>query len=237
MNKFLILLAVVLPFCFGAQILERYPSGQDDYVGGNAQFYEDFHTIVKEKNMQPCINKDEVYLFRIVVYPDSTIKYVKDEDPTYAEKNKCTFDLARNVAKYMKGWKPATENGKKVAALTSFWVIPDDLFDHYKKGYDASNLFTAAEFKGGLNEFRRKVVNKINLSGFSANQKFSLLVTFVVNPDGKMEDVTLVESTSNEEFNQTILAAIRSIKEPWIPAKIRNKPVRYHYKLPLAFQF
>lgn len=49
MNKFLILLAVVLPFCFGAQILERYPSGQDDYVGGNAQFYEDFHTIVKEK--------------------------------------------------------------------------------------------------------------------------------------------------------------------------------------------
>ncbi len=227
----------VFPSLFQTQILERYPQGQTDYVGGNAQFFKDFHKIVTEKKMQPCENKDEYYNFRIVVYPDATIKYVKDEDPAMAEKNKCAFDLTRNVAKYMKGWNPATENGQKVAALTSFWIFPDDLFENYKEGYDSSELISSAEFKGGFNELRKKIANRIDLNGFNANGRFTLVATFVVNTEGKIEDVKLAESTPNEDFNRMIISAIKSIKDPWVPAKHRNITLRSHYKLPLAFQF
>lgn len=187
--------------------------------------------------MQPCANKGEAYNFRIVVYPDATVKYVKDKDPVQAEQNKCAFELSKNVAKYMKGWNPAKENGQKVAALTSFWVVPDHLFENYKEGYDAMKVMTSAEFKGGLIEFRKKIANRIDLSSFSASEKFTLVVRFAIATNGNIEDIPLKESTPNKQFNKMVLSAIQSIKTPWTPAKIGNYPVRSHYQVPLTFHF
>ena len=76
----LLLLLIIFSQSINAQVLERYPKGQDFYKGGTQKFYSDIHKILLEKNIQPCENKNEVYDVKFVVYPDSTIKIVKDFD-------------------------------------------------------------------------------------------------------------------------------------------------------------
>ena len=42
------------------QVLPNYPEGQEFYKGGYMKFYEDAHDFVKNNNIQPCENPDEV---------------------------------------------------------------------------------------------------------------------------------------------------------------------------------
>lgn len=121
--------------------------------------------------------------------------------------------------------------------MTAFWIFPDDLFENYKEGYDASNLLTNATFKRGLNEFRKEVAGNVDLSRFNASQPFRLVVSFVVNAEGRLEEVNLVESTPNAAFNRMVLSAVKSVKRKWTPAYVRGVPVKSRYKLPLVFNF
>ena len=165
--KYLLFLSLFLySTAFSQDIYEQYPAGQTDYVGGNVQFYKDFHQVLIDKKMQPCENKNEAFSFRIVVYPDKKIKYVKSEDSESLEKNKCAFELTKEVAKYLTGWNPALVDGNKVAAVTSFWIIPHELFQELPQGYDPINDMEMATYEGGINNFRKKVFQSIDLSRF-----------------------------------------------------------------------
>ena len=87
-------------------IYENYPKGQSDYNGGNIQFYKELHQLILDKKIQPCENKNELYNVKFVVYPDATIKFVKEENPEKAEKNKCAFDLTRRLLNILMGGNP-----------------------------------------------------------------------------------------------------------------------------------
>ena len=230
------LFSILASGLFNAQILEYYPKGQDDYKGGNVQFYKDFHKILVEKNLKPCDNNKESYSFQVVVYPDDTIKYVKEENEEYLSKNKCAYDLSREVAKYLKGWKSAEVDGKKVAARTSFWIIPDELFRELKEGYDPVKDYKMPEYEGGINNFRQKVANSIDLSRFKLNGMLKVQVIFVVNLDGKISEVQLDESSGLKEFDDMIIKSISKIKNKWTPGSIHEIPVRSRFRLPLAFR-
>ena len=236
MKNIAFLLLIFNSICSFAQIYEKYPEKQDDYYGGNVGFYKDFHNVLMERKMKPCENKNEFYSLKIVVYPDKTIKYVKDEDSVNVANNKCTFDLARGVIKYMNRWKPAVVEGKEVSAITSFMIIPDDLFNNYKEGYDAMNTLKMPEYEGGINNFRKKVFQTIDLSRFKYDQEFRLTVTFVIDKEGKMTDVRLVQSSGLKEFDDMIVKNISRIKNKWTPAKIHDNPVIYKFNLPLTFR-
>lgn len=232
--KYLFAFLFVFPSLFQTQILERYPQGQTDYVGGNIQFYKDFRKVIIEKNLQPCENKNENINFTIVIYPDRKIKYVKNEDSNW-EENKCAFDLSKEVAKYLTGWNPAVVDGKKVAAVTSFWIIPRDLFQELKENYNPVNEMEIANYEGGIDKFRKKVFQSMDLKRFTLNGKFKLLVTFVIEQDGKMSNIKLVESTGSKDFDDMVISGNASIKNKWIPASISGLPIRSRFKLPLAF--
>ena len=220
---------------FSQDIYERYPDNQTDYVGGNVQFYKDFHQVLIDKKMQPCENKNEAFSFRIVVYPDKKIKYVKSEDAESLEKNKCAFELTKEVAKYLTGWNPAVVDGNKVAALTSFWIIPHELFQDLKEGYDPVNDMEMATYEGGINNFRKKVFQSIDLSRFTFTGTFRLTVTFIVETDGKISNVKLAESSGLKAFDDMVVKSISQIRNKWTPGNIHGIPVRYRFKLPLAF--
>ena len=198
------LFSILASGLFNAQILEYYPKGQQDYEGGNIQFYKDFHQILIDKKLKPCENKKEMYSFKVVVYPEKTIKFVKEEDEEFLNKNKCAYDLSREVAKYLKGWKPAVVDGKKVAAMTNFWIIPDELFLKQKEGYDPAEDFILPNYKGGINNFRKKVVSSIDLSRFKLDGVLKLQVKFIINQDGTMSDVQLEESSGLKEFDDMV---------------------------------
>ena len=232
---FIFILFILYSNSFAQDIYEQYPAGQTDYIGGNVQFYKDFHQVLIDKKMQPCENKNEAFSFRIVVYPDKKIKYVKSEDSESLEKNKCAFELTKEVAKYLTGWNPAIVDGNKVAAVTSFWIIPHELFQELPQGYDPINDMEMATYEGGINNFRKKVFQSIDLSRFTFTGTFRLEVTFIVETDGKMSDVQLAQSTGLKAFDDMVIKSISQIRNKWTPGSIHGIPVRYRFRLPLAF--
>ena len=233
---FICILFILYSNSFAQDIYEQYPAGQTDYIGGNVQFYKDFHQVLKDKKLQPCENKKEAFSFRIVVYPDKKIKYVKSEDAESLEKNKCAFELTKEVAKYLTGWNPAIVDGNKVAAVTSFWIIPHELFQELPQGYDPINDMEMATYEGGINNFRKKVFQSIDLSRFTFTGTFRLEVTFIVETDGKMSDVQLAQSTGLKAFDDMVIKSISQIRNKWTPGNIHGIPVRYRFRLPLAFK-
>lgn len=234
-NQFIFFMAL-LGWCTAtqAQILETYPEGQESYKGGNIQFYKDFNRILKEQNAQPCSDTKEYHVFKVVVYPDSTIKYLKvDED--IANKQKCAIELSRQTAKYMKGWKPAEVNGEKGAAVARFWIIPHELFGDLPKNYDPEAHLKIASFDGGMNNFRALVVRNIDLTRFKFDSTVRLEVVFVIDREGNITELELAQSSGLKEFDDMVLAGISRIRKKWKPAHISNIPVPFKFRLPLVF--
>ena len=130
--KKLYFLLFLLPYLFSAQILEHYPAYQIPYIGGYEAYYKDFHEIVTEKNFQPCENKSEFYQLKLLINADKTVSFIKDHNAQNIENNKCAYDLAREVAQSQKAWNAATVDGFPKAAVASFLIFPDDLFQNYK---------------------------------------------------------------------------------------------------------
>lgn len=219
---------------FSQEIHEFYPPNQTDYIGGNIQFYKDFHQVLVDRKLEPCSNKEENLSFGIVIYPDNSIKYIKGKDPDEA-KYKCTFELTKEVLKYLDGWNPAEIDNKKVAAATSFLIIPNDLFSPLPDQYDTVGKMEMATYEGGINAFRKKVFQSIDLSRFKFDSTFRLEVTFIIERDGSMSNVELAQSTGLAEFDTMVVNSISKIKNKWTPGKINQVPVRYRFRLPLAF--
>lgn len=219
---------------FSQTIHEKYPDNQTDYIGGNVQFYKDFQQVLKDKNLEPCADKAENLHFRLVVYPDKSIKYVKSEDPT-VETYKCTFELSKQVVKYLKGWNPAEVNGEKVAAATTFLIIPSELFGEIKEGYDPINDLEMAMYEGGIQKFRKKVFQGIDISGYNFTGTFRMEATFYIERDGSMSNIELPQSSGLKVFDDMIITSLSKIKNKWKPGTIHGIPVRYKFRLPIAF--
>lgn len=234
----LFILLLICTSLFSQEILLKYPDGQTPYKGGYVQFYKDFNKILTEKNLKPCENKNEYYHFGILINKDNTINFVAENENFDEKYSKCTKELSREVAKHLKGWNAATQNGVNVRAVSYFLIMPDQLFGVLKENYGEEKDWkeTMAEFPGGINEFRKKVVNNIDLSRFNYDKGFRLEVTFVVERDGSVLDAKLSQSSGLKQFDDMILQSISRIKKKWKPATINNIPVRYLFRMPFAFQ-
>lgn len=225
-----------------SQNISYFPKEQEPYEGGPVQFYKDFHQVLLDKGLRPCEDKNEFLVLKLVVYEDASVKYVKDElNPELNIKSKCAFELSLEVLRYMDKWKPAVFENIKKPAITEFIIFPDALFDKYKQGYLPENYTKIVAFgekggmPGGVNAFRAEVSKNIDLSGFVWDKAFQLVVTFVINREGKLIDLQLVESSGNSEFDERILDGIKRIRKRWTPARINNEPVNYRFRLPLSF--
>lgn len=223
-------------FTFSQEILEKYPEGQDDYIGGNVQFYKDFHKIVMDKNLQPCENQNEYYNFQVLIAGNAKIKFIKESNLSLLEENKCVYELSREVAKYMTGWKAATVAGKSVDAVASYIIIPSQLFSTFKENYDPKQGFTPAIYGSGINEFRTKVSRNVNLSGFNYDAEFKLVVTFLVNSEGNISDLKLQQSSGLQEFDERVLKGVKLAKNKWTPAKVYGFPISSRMRMPLNFK-
>lgn len=237
---FFLSLAVLSLNIFGqtaASNLYYYPHDQQPYQGGDVQFYRDFHQILVENNIKPCENKDEIYYLRVLINEDASVKYVKDDtNKELAEKNKCTYDLGYQVIKHMDKWNPATIDGVKKQAVAGFIIKPNDLFGNDEENYAPKEEPALFENRSdGINRFRSEVVKKIDLNGFQWKEGFKLVMMFVIDTDGTISDIKFEQSSGVPEFDARIVKGIKSIKKKWKPATIGGIPVKYRFRLPLAF--
>lgn len=235
-----LILIVVFLFHFSVansqtEILQKYPENQTPYEGGYVGYYKDFHDIIIEKKLHPCSNKQEIYQFSVLIKPDSSIQFIRDLNPKVVEANKCAYNLAREVAKYQKGWKPASVDGNNQSAVARFIIFPDDFFNNYREGYYP--LFNGPIYnnygKDHLDHFRKELVARLDLRRFSWNDIFTVETEFTINKEGKLEDIILTKKTGLDEFDRMILLTFKGMKKKWTPATINGQPIDFRFRLTL----
>ena len=233
------LLLFILIFKFVAaqsqEVLNRYPDYQVPYIGGYEAYYKDFHDIIIEQKLQPCPNKEEIYQFSVLVQADASIQFIRDFNTKIVESNKCAYNLARTVAKFQKGWKPAVVKNVKTSAVARFIIFPDDFLSNYREGYYPAfqlPIYNNYE-KDHINRFREELVSRLDLRRFSWNDIFTIESEFVITKEGKLEDAILTKKTGLEEFDRMIIHTFKGMKKKWKPATINGQPVDFRFRLML----
>ncbi|MDP2452825.1 MULTISPECIES: energy transducer TonB [unclassified Kaistella] len=233
--RIFIFLFLILASFSNAQILEHYPKNQVPYIGGYESYYKDFHDMIIEKDLKSCADKSEFYQLNLLINADQSISFIKDHNEKNIAKNKCAYDLAREVAKYQNNWKAATVDGITKPAVATFYIFPDDLFERYHDGYFPAITFPAyGNYEnGGIKEFKKGIINRIDVRGFDWNDRFNVMVEFIISKEAKIENIVMIKSSSNIEFDKRITNGILSTKKKWKPATVNGNPVDYKYRLTL----
>ncbi|KIA89297.1 hypothetical protein [Kaistella jeonii] len=233
--KKLYFLIFFFPLMISAQILEYFPNYQVPYIGGYESYYKDFHDIIVAKNLEPCSNKEEFYQLKLLINANKSVSFIKDHNEQNVAKNKCAYTLAREVAQSQKNWNAAIVDGFPKAAVATFLIFPADLFENYQDGYLPKFSYpTYGNYKNnGVEEFRKGIVNRIDVRGFDWNDRFNIIAEFIITKEGKIENIVMIKSSSMIEFDKRIVYGIQSTKKMWKPATVNGKPVDYRYRLTL----
>jgi protein TonB len=90
---------------------------------------------------------------------------------------------------------------------------------------------SAPKFSGGVSGFREYVVKNFRYSIFP-NLKGKILTTFVVDEEGNITDIKVVQDLGHgtKEEMIRVLKSLRAIK----PAMQNGKPIRVKYSLPIV---
>ncbi|WP_304344835.1 energy transducer TonB [Chryseobacterium koreense] len=93
----------------------------------------------------------------------------------------------------------------------------------------------SADFIGGINAFRNKVVSNFDTSALDGSgEVVKTTVTFIVEKDGTISEVKA--SGPNAIFNREAEKTIRSVRGKWTPAKLDGENVRSYFKFPISMQ-
>lgn len=98
-----------------------------------------------------------------------------------------------------------------------------------------SEVEQTAEFPGGINAFRNKIINNFDSSSVDAEGTVSGEITFVVERDGSITDIKV--NGKNSDFNSEAVRTVKSVKNKWTPAKINGQAVRYRFRMPMKLNF
>jgi hypothetical protein len=97
-------------------------------------------------------------------------------------------------------------------------------------------LSVSANFEGGIESFRNKVMSKFDGSGFSSDDVMKTTVTFIVEKDGTISGIKA--DGRDSDFNAEALRTIKAVKGKWIPGKNKNgDAVRSYFKFPISMKF
>ena len=121
-----------------------------------------------------------------------------------------------------------TENGKEIVKETPAIPNPNEI---------VKNVDVEADFIGGVNAFRTKVLQNFDSSVIEneTGEVVKAVVTFVVERDGTISNIKV--SGTNTDFNKEAEKTIKGIKGKWNPAKFQGENVRSYFRFPISMQF
>ncbi|MGC4129452.1 MAG: energy transducer TonB [Bergeyella sp.] len=98
------------------------------------------------------------------------------------------------------------------------------------------NPEVSADFQGGINAFRNKMMQNFDTSGFEGSgDKITTTVVFIVERDGTISGVKA--DGADAYFNREAERTIKKIKGKWNPAKVNGQPVRSYFRFPVSMKF
>lgn len=100
-----------------------------------------------------------------------------------------------------------------------------------------TELSKEADFVGGINSFRNKVISNFDGSGFEGSgDVMKTTITFIVETDGTISGIKA--NGGDADFNNEAIRTIKSIKGKWIPGKNKKgEAVRSYFKFPISMKF
>jgi TonB family protein len=224
-------------FCFLLHAQNEYPyfpKDQHSYLGGHTEFYKDFHQILIEKNLTPCENKKEFLSAPILIKTDGSAEILEGK---FSQEKKCTFDLTKEVLKYLDKWIPAKIDGIETPAVAVFAIFPDDLFENYKEGYNFFNSdYENTDFD--IQDFRKQIVKQIDLDSFSfkGHGKLTIITKFIINAEGKIDHLKIEKSSGSQRFDEMVMDAIKRTQKnkQWKPAKTHGILINSNFSFPIS---
>ena len=168
----------------------------------------------------------------------------QDQPETPPEQQKAQAQVVTDVLNIV-------SNDQKIETNIVFTDDADD-FDDFdivieEKGeeIEEEEIFVNAEvmpsFQGGdLSKFRNWVMDNVKYPQIALENGIqgNVVVSFVVEKDGKMSKITILQSPDKTltEAALAVLDKANKLKNGWKPGKQRNKPVRVTYTLPISFR-
>ncbi|CAI8902880.1 energy transducer TonB [Chryseobacterium sp. IT-36CA2] len=144
-----------------------------------------------------------------------------------------------------------TSEGKEIPNTTYIPIVPrviggdgppavkaDPVVEKADPKKIETELSVEANFTGGIDSFRNKVMNNFDGSGFESEDVVKTTVTFIVEMDGTISGVKA--NGTNADFNSEAMRTIKNIssKGKWIPAKNKKGEfVRSYFKFPISMKF
>jgi TonB family protein len=143
-------------------------------------------------------------------------------------------NLALKIADTVLSIREDTMDRQEIASLGGYWL--SDTGQGTAFGYGEGQSEEMPSFAGGgVEKFREWMIYNIRLSNIASQKKVSgiVLITFIVDVDGEVTDVTVQQGINAQIDNE----AIRIVKSSprWKPGRQRGHPVKVIYKIPLVF--
>ena len=106
---------------------------------------------------------------------------------------------------------------------------------------DGNSVVTTAvldkmpEFPGGMSRFYTYVGNNFNKPELDAERTLRVYVSFVIEKDGSMTDIT-VKNDPGYGLGKEAIRVLKSLKTKWTPGILEGKAVRTAYNLPITIK-
>ena len=131
---------------------------------------------------------------------------------------------------------PTAEEILRAPALCYF--IAPVIIERKETGQSKDSVFVVAEeqpnFPGGTTALFEFIQNNLKYPDTSKNTSGKVIVQFIVRSDGKINNIRVTYSSSNE-FDEEAVLLIQSMPR-WIPGKQNGNPVDVYFTLPIRFK-
>ena len=101
-----------------------------------------------------------------------------------------------------------------------------------------TELSAEANFGGGIESFRNKVMSNFDGSGFESENVMRTTITFIVEIDGTISGIKA--NGTDADFNSEAIRTVKAIsaKGKWIPGKNKKgESVRSYFRFPISMKF
>ncbi|MCU7617354.1 hypothetical protein NZ698_09095 [Chryseobacterium sp. PBS4-4] len=235
-NKILFLLSFIISvFQVKAQVLYNYPKGQDFYEGGRDGLFKEIQDVVVKNNVKPC-EKTEALFMRFIVYPDSKVKFVADEDTNAVESNKCLKNKVLEIVKKTNNWKPAEIDGKKTPAMFSTLFSDDLLFNKLEEGDFIRPVYMHKDKESDIMKFRENFAKCFDANGYRSNTDYSFVLNFDVDTSGAAGFFYIENQSNLDKFNEMVVKCASNTKKSyWKPGYYKGVPIKQVFRMPIKF--
>lgn len=159
-------------------------------------------------------------------------------DPTSNPKKEETVSSKKEIDNSAIGFIKTEGKEPTTTIVDTKPVVPEKTVEKPKINPEviATSVDVEADFIGGIDTFRNKVVQDFDGSNVNSDgEVVKAVVTFIVERDGSISNIKA--SGGNTDFNREAEKTIKNMKGKWKPAKLQGESVRSYFRFPISMQF